>query len=769
MERIHTRFFIQLLFVCLMMAGIGCGDVNTTHHPTAGERALASLLPVPQQAKFSADTFLLDDNWHVEATANGEDRPAFESLMEGLGEKKMHLKSLPAGDAASASPVIRLVVKAGSVPIQPTVDTSRTSLEKQAYQLTLDAAGITVTANASQGLYYGVQTLLQLINASGEKVWLPKGEITDWPELNVRMIYWDDAHHLEKMDALKRIIRQAAFYKINAFAIKLEGHFMFKSAPALVEPYALSAEEYQELTDYAKAHYVDVVPYLDAPAHVAFILKHPEYAGLRLYPDNNYQFSVTNPGTEKLLKGMFGDLMDANKGGKMVLFSTDEAYYTGKGGDEIAAAKKLGSNGRLLAKFISTIGDWLHEQGRTVMFWGEFPIAPEDIPAVPAHMVNGVYSKEVAALYQKQGLRQFIYTATQGAEPIFPNYYPSHTKDTVMEDGSDRSSNRVGAMLKEITTAINDKQSTFMGVVIAGWADAGLHPETFWLGYATGTAAGWNYHGATAADLTSRFYNSFYGTSAVDIDTIYRLLSTQAEFFDQSWNWGPSQLRKPILGNSYGILDTAKPAFDQFLPMLPVPAANSLKPAFDWDTANEQRLKLATKFLKENNELQDLLQRNKELQVRHPYNLEVLTSVAALCRQNLEMLLQLQQINGLLKTAAVNAIGDATTAVAMIDSALNVAAAIKTQRDEMLSSLAAVWHKDWQPLVKEANGRTLLLAVDDIKDHQPGRTIDLSYLIYRQLHYPLGKWAGEVSKVRNAYAVKNKLPVRQESLQWETY
>ena len=31
-----------------------------------------------------------------------------------------------------------------------------------------------------------------------------------------------------------------------------------------------------------------------------------------------------------------------------------------------------------------------------------------------------------------------------------------------------------------------------MGVFVAGWADMGLHPETFWLGYATIAAAGWN-------------------------------------------------------------------------------------------------------------------------------------------------------------------------------------------------------------------------------------------------------------------------------------
>jgi hypothetical protein len=58
--------------------------------------------------------------------------------------------------------------------------------------------------------------------------------------------------------------------------------------------------------------------------------------------------------------------------------------------------------------------------------------------------------------------------------------------------------------------------------------------------------------------------------------------------------------------------------------------------------------------------------------------------------------------------------------------------------------------------------------VDDVKDHEPGRTIDMSYLIYRELHYPLGSWAEHVHKVRNGLAIKKGLPVRKEVKQWDS-
>ena len=60
---------------------------------------------------------------------------------------------------------------------------------------------------------------------------------------------------------LKAALRQAAFYKVNGFVLKLEGHFQFHSAPAVVEPYALTPAELQELTDYALHYHVQLIPY----------------------------------------------------------------------------------------------------------------------------------------------------------------------------------------------------------------------------------------------------------------------------------------------------------------------------------------------------------------------------------------------------------------------------------------------------------------------------------------------------------------------------
>ena len=134
---------------------------------------------------------------------------------------------------------------------------------------------VTITGNTATGLFYGVQTLVQLLKPENGKLLLPEAQIEDWPDLELRVIYWDDAHHLEHLNVLKAALRQASFYKINGFSIKLEGHFQYQHAQPIVEPYALTPAELQELTDYGLKYHVQLIPYLDGPAHDAFILKIP--------------------------------------------------------------------------------------------------------------------------------------------------------------------------------------------------------------------------------------------------------------------------------------------------------------------------------------------------------------------------------------------------------------------------------------------------------------------------------------------------------------
>lgn len=725
---------------------------------------LETLLPKPQKLNFTGRRFNLHKNQILKLINTGKAVPAVQSLREELRNNyKLNLITEGTGENNSIS----LIIKPGAVEIGSTADTNRAALQRQAYRLELKETGITITANAAQGLYYGIQSLLQLLKQEGSDVSYPEGELTDWPNMNLRMIYWDDAHHLEKFEVLKREIKQAAYYKINGFALKLEGHFQYKSAEPIVEPHALSASQYQELTDFAAAHYVQLIPYLDAPAHVSFILKHPEYKELRAFPNSNYQFTVNNPKTYQLISGMFKELIDANKGVEYVLLSNDEAYYTGKAANEIDSAKRLGGNGKLLAQFIGRMADTLKSYGRKVIFWGEYPLVEDDIKKLPRHLINGVYDSSFAPAFKERGIRQLIYTSTQGEEPIFPNYYPLPGDKTLHAENANLPA-RVPGLLNTVTKAINEKRADLAGVIVAGWADAGLHPQTFWLGYATGAATGWNHTGASADELEDRFYSTFYKTESSEIKKVYELASREAQFYEDSWDRNASQNRTPIFGNSSTVYTVPQPANDQNLLKLEVPDPKDLSLNYNWANGNSKRLQFAKSFLSENDELKVSLKKLRTVK-QNSYNIEVLETVAALCRQNITMLLQLKQISGLLREASAEAIKNPGKSLSLIDQTLDIALEMKNKRNQVLAGTIAVWNKDWLPLVSEANGRKYLHAVDDVKDHRPIRTPDMSYLIYRELNYPMDDWATGTLKSRNEFAKKHHLKQRVFKLNWKDY
>jgi hexosaminidase len=735
-----------------------------------------AVLPEPQQVELRVGDVQFGPAWSLNRGAGvalGD--VAAEALSDEL-QSRFGLRSA-AGDGTA----VRLEIRAGSVAAGRTLDPDKQAIADEAYRLEIGDSGIAITANAASGLFYGVETLVQLLRPGNGRMYLPQCRITDWPDLHLRHIYWDDAHHLERLPELKRAVRQAAFFKINGFALKLEGHFQFRSAPALVEPYALSPAEYQELTDYGLRYHVQVIPYLDGPAHIAFILKHPEYAKYRSFPDSNYEMCATNPEAVKFLSGMFQDLADANRGGKFVYFSTDEPYYVGMADNpncqEKAAAEKLGSVGKLLAKFITQIAQPLHEQGRTVMFWGEFPLAVSDIESLPPYLVNSeVYGPGFDPIFRKHGIKQMIFTSTEGEERFFPDYFSLPSARRLHPGGPETG--RIAEGYQKVAFDQAREQTDLIGAVVAGWADAGLHPETFWLGYASITAAAWRPGSRTAQESSAAFYNLFYGDGTVNMNRVYQLMSEQAQFWSDSWEQGPSS-RIGRFGYSQGIYDPRKAVQDQTLtlPAAPGPdlkaAGAARKPSKDheaeggWRSVNARRLQLAGDALADNDELLGLLEENLRGAEFNRYNLEVYISIAQLYRQNLEMLLGVGRMCSLVESAQrAAAEGKAKGALESLDGALEIAQSIRQQRNAALRDATSTWYKSWLPRVEEANGRRFLHQLDDVKDHVPDRTVDMSYLVYRELQLPFGEWVSAIRGTRNQYAAANDLPQKKDEFDW---
>lgn len=305
-----------------------------------------------------------------------------------------------------------------------------------------------------------------------------------------------------------------------------------------------------------------------------------------------------------------------------------------------------------------------------------------------------------------------------------------------------------------------------MGVDVCAWGDEGLHPETFWLGFAA--AAGWIWHPGSPdpEEAKASFYRLFYGRGAQNIGRLYQLMSTQAEFWASSWDWGPSSLRPVLFGDSDGIRPIAPR--DQVISLPPLPNGDYLRLDYDWAKANERRLKLSEEALSDNDELFGLLNRNLNAVEFHSYNLEVFLSIARLYRQNLEMLRDLRAINASLQLAETAAAKlDYRGAISSLDQGLQLAYVIRAHRNRALQNAVSTWYKSWYPRVGQANGRRYLLVLNSVQDYRVDRTLGLNYLIQREFLLPFGDWFKQLQEVRNRYAALHQLSETQLQFDWQ--
>jgi len=142
--------------------------------------------------------------------------------------------------------------------------------------------------------------------------------------------------------------------------------------------------------------------------------------------------------------------------------------------------------------------------------------------------------------------------------------------------------------------------------------------------------------------------------------------------------------------------------------------------------------------------------------------------VAQVLRQNLTMLAALGRMDALLGGAQEAAAkGQAGAAVEAVDQALQLARAIRRERNTVLREVTEVWQQSWYPRVQEANGRKFLHELDDVKDHPGDRTVDLSYMIEREFLLPFGEWVNQVRESRNEYARAHNLSTDDHAFDWK--
>lgn len=284
----------------------------------------------------------------------------------------------------------------------------------EGYHLSISKQGIVITANTPAGLFYGVQTLRQMLPLEkSSEIVLPYLEIRDYPRLNWRGLHLDVGRHFFPVEDVKRYIDLMSIYKINTFHWHLtedQGwRIEIKKYPQLTEtgswrkkvgfennqvkgfnvdngkPYGgfYTQEEVKEVVEYARLRNVRVIPEIEMPGHSqAALVSYPE---LYCFPDQKLEvrtiggvsdgvYCAGNEKTFEFLEGVLDEVIE--------LFPSE---YIHIGGDEAPkrnwqrckkCQSKIKEEGlhnehELQSYFIKRIEKYLNAKGRRLVGWDE--------------------------------------------------------------------------------------------------------------------------------------------------------------------------------------------------------------------------------------------------------------------------------------------------------------------------------------------------------------------------------------------------------------
>jgi hexosaminidase len=704
------RFFSCLNFLFITFLLLASQQVLIAQQTVLSQNGIA-IIPYPKEARLSGADFVLDNSITIIPDKNASPNDKFAAgqlytyLTTALGLKC---------NIGQQSPGKSIVL---------TRKGANTKYGDEGYFLQANENSLVVKAQGEAGLFYGVQTIMQLVQSQGAKAFIKGIEISDWPDTKIRAAHYDTKHHQDTRAFVESFIQDLSKYKINMLIWEWEDKFAYPSHPEIGAPGAFTMKEMQEITQYAHQYHIQIVPLVQGLGHVSFILKWPQFANLRELPASNFEFCPLKEGTYQLLSDLWKDAVAATPGSKYIHIGSDETYELGACPECKLKQAEIGRSG-LYHLFVSKSADQLKNTGREVMAW-ESPMgwakgrlqvyhqgqeAKEEKSVTPRQglVLTESYDYETPDLkYAKQaralGHPVFAYDPNPGIEQLFLPYFFSKNDNGDKQTGS-------------LENSYNFLQSTmgkgvFDGVIKTSWDDAGLPMQVWMLSFATTAAFSWNAAAPGLPEFTSTFFKNRYGNDATQIDTLYKLLNEGAYFYMESferkvWAWGE-------IGKTH-------------LPDLPRGDALEYDPF--WNTEYADRIKAANEFLEKMNRSIAICQKNLDINISNRYDIEVFLTLARLIKQTASTYLTLSQLEKTIKQAHEQRFVNLQAAYQILEKAEQIVKDNLSEREKVFNDLVKVWEKTRLKKGMSTPGKAYFFEQDRTR-HFANRVPGMEYLI----------------------------------------
>lgn len=321
---------------------------------------------------------------------------------------------------------------------------------RESYELSIDKECIKICGGDAAGLFYGVNTLCELI--ASHYLELPCVLIEDAPFFSVRGFYHDVTRgKVPTLDTLKKLVDIAAFYKLNQLQLYVEHSFAFASQSEVwMEADPLTAEEILLLDEYCQRRHIELVPSLSTFGHLYEALSSKTFHHLCelegtlkdehsfIDRQRHHTLDVENPESLEFVRTMleqFVPLFSSNK----FNICADETFDLGEGKNK-EKAKSLGK-GRLYVDFLNKIIEIVYAYDKQVLFWGDIIINyPELMNEVSSDAIclDWDYSKhpseEKRAIIAQSGRTEYLCPSVVGWNTFMNDMDTAYSNIATMVD-----------------------------------------------------------------------------------------------------------------------------------------------------------------------------------------------------------------------------------------------------------------------------------------------------------------------------------------------
>ena len=359
---------------------------------TAHSLKAQSVIPVPLKMEQGTGCFLLSENTKLYINLQGLEAQLLENCLQAL---PVHLKK---GKKKDTQNILSLLI----------TEKNHQLPSPESYTLSVTPQQILIRATSGAGLFYGVQTLLQLAQPSGAGSYsIASVEIEDTPRFAYRGLMLDVSRHFSTKEFIKKQIDALAYYKINRLHLHLTDaagwRLEIKKYPLLTEFAAwrtdptwkqwwnggrkyvrfdvpgayggyCTQDDIREILEYARQHYITVIPEIEMPSHSEEVLAAYPQLSCSGEPYKNSDFCVGNEETFTFLENVLTEVME--------LFPSE---YIHIGGDEAGKSawktcpkcqkrmkdEHLANVDELQSYLIYRIEKFLNNHGRHLLGWDE--------------------------------------------------------------------------------------------------------------------------------------------------------------------------------------------------------------------------------------------------------------------------------------------------------------------------------------------------------------------------------------------------------------